>query len=126
MGPSAESPSTSTIWESKNSGKKSPNSGPTCTPSKRKNTTKNKKSTDKNTTSTNSANVYPSTWANSPRTREPSKSEPPSAPQNLPSNRPHLLLLLFCRYFFVNFLVLHTSLFSPLLRHDVMQRHVIT
>merc|ERR1711915_369291 len=103
----------------------SPNSGPTCTPSKKRNTIKNKESTDKNTTSTNSANASANTWANSPRTREPSKLEPQSAPQNQPSSR-LLLLPLFCRYFFANFLTLHTSLFCLLLRHNVSQRHVIT
>merc|ERR1712142_1091257 len=82
-------------------------------------------STDKNTTSTNSANASANTWANSPRTREPSKLEPQSAPQNQPSSR-LLLPPLFCRYFFANFLTLHTSLFCLLLRHNVSQRHVIT
>merc|ERR1712179_391676 len=59
-----------------------------------------------------------------PRTKnQPTKIRHQPTP---PSNRRHLLLFLFCRYFFANFLVLHTSLFSPLLRHDVTQRHVIT
>merc|ERR1712002_284914 len=94
--PNAESPSTSTILESKRSAKRSPNSGPICTDSKKRNTTWNKESPDKNTTSTNSANVYPSTWANSPRTSVPSRSEPQSAPPNPPSPKVFLPSYLLC------------------------------
>merc|ERR1712072_759490 len=108
--PSAESPSTSTIWASKNSAKKSPNSGPTCMPSKKRNTIRNKESTDKNTTSTNSAKESASTWANSPRTRGPSRSGPQWAPPNPPSAKPLFNSSYFSSFFANLFLVtLHTS-----------------
>merc|ERR1712098_810169 len=94
----AESPSTSTILESKRSAKRSPNSGPTCTPSKKKSTTWNKESPDKNTTSTNSANVSANTWANSPRTSAPSRSEPQS-PEPSPPSPKEFFPLILCTFF---------------------------
>merc|ERR1712243_324418 len=96
--PNAESPSTSTVLESKRSAKRSPNSGPTCTHSKKRNTTWNKESPDKNTTSTNSASVSANTWANSPRTSAPSKLEPQS-PEPSPPSPKEFFPLLLCTFF---------------------------
>merc|ERR1712159_251568 len=66
-----------------------------------------------NTTSTNSANVSPSTWANSPRTSEPSRSEPQSAPPNPPSPKS-----------FPSFLFT-VHLFSPLLQLSYYFTYVV-
>merc|ERR1712136_162678 len=108
--PNAESPSTSTILESKGPAKRSPNSGPTCTPSKKRSTTWNKESPDKNTTPTNSANVSANTWANSPRTSAPSRSEPQSPEPNPPSPNKESPPFYCAPFFVFNFLIpLHTS-----------------
>merc|ERR1712003_198597 len=121
--PNAESPSTSTIFPSKNSAKKSPNSGPICTDSKKRSTIWNRESPDKNTTSTNSANVSANTWANSPRTNAPSRSEPRSAPPNPPSPKssfhPPLLVLLCTFLRLPSYYFTYVDIFL-LLRHNML------